>query len=152
MCDLFKCESSLAISWIKSETWGAVFSSYGVVMDCFPPLSVNSTSVFEIFILSALLHCCCLARIYFISEMSHMTCHLLPQPWRTLKCTVYLDSSYDLCELECCCLHSGLFWLLCIASFFVLLWSYATVTAGRSSSIASFLILALHQTEVGWCT
>lgn len=78
-----------------------MFSSYGIVMDCFPPLPANSTSAFERFILSALLHCCCLARIHFISEMSHMTCHLLPQPWRTLKCMIYLDLSCDLCELKC---------------------------------------------------
>lgn len=44
-----------------------------------------------------------------------MACHLLPQPWSTPKCVVYLDSSCDLSvNWNIGCLHSGLFRAYCI--------------------------------------
>lgn len=115
--DLLKCENSLASSWIKSEIWGASIKkrSSGFWLWIVFLLLRILVLHFSEFILPALLHCCCLGIKYFLSEMSHMACHLLPQPWSTPKCVVYLDSSCDLSvNWNIGCTHSGLFCAYCI--------------------------------------
>lgn len=73
-----------------------------------------------------------------------MACHLLPQPWSTLKCSiVYLDSSCDLsANWNVRCIHSGLFSLPSLEAMQQLL-------LGKCSSI-TFCSWFLHWTRQKW--